>query len=269
MNLIMKYAPRNLGRQVANALPAASILGPRHISSALNFETSRVGKKLPRILTCLLGFLIARGSPSVAQDHPDLSGYWELRYDSMSVSAASLTTQGAASTATQSRNDLEAIRWCNNLGVPFIMGDRSPLDIRQSPTVIGIVAKAPSSTRYIYTDGRTRPAKEDYEPVTNGYSVGHWEGDTLVVDTVGFNDRGATSIPGGGVRTADSHLTERYRLLQSGNRLSVTFTWEDPKIFQKPHTYEFRYYKTAVVGEPRVYPCDAGDRERAAFLSGP
>jgi hypothetical protein len=149
------------------------------------------------------------------------------------------------------------------------MGDRAPLDIRQSSTVIGIIAKAPSSTRYIYTDGRTRPAKEDYEPTTNGYSIGHWEGDTLVVDTVGFNDRGATGIPGGGVRTADSHLIERYRLLQGGNRLSVTFTWEDAKIFQMPQTYEFRYYKTPLIGEPRVYPCDAGDSERGAFLMGP
>jgi hypothetical protein len=230
---------------------------------------SRVRKEMPRILTCLVGVLIAGGSPAAAQHHPDLSGYWELRYDSMSVPAASLTAQAAAITADQSRRDLEAIRWCNNLGVPFIMGDRSPLDIRQSPTVIGIVAKPPSSTRYIYTDGRTRPAKEDYDPATNGYSIGHWEGDTLVVDTVGFNDRGAASIPGGGVRTADSHLTERYRLLQGGSRLSVTFTWEDPKIFQKPHTYEFRYYKTLITGEPRIYPCDAGDTERAAFLLGP
>lgn len=232
-------------------------------------EMPRVRKEMPRILTCLLGVLIVGGSPVAAQHHPDLSGYWELRYDSMSVPAASLTAQGAAGTAAQSRIEREAIRWCNNLGVPFIMGDRAPLDIRQSSTVIGIIAKAPSSTRYIYTDGRTRPAKEDYEPTTNGYSIGHWEGDTLVVDTVGFNDRGATSIPGGGVRTADSHLIERYRLLQGSNRLSVTFTWEDAKIFQMPQTYEFRYYKTPLIGEPRVYPCDAGDSERGAFLMGP
>lgn len=256
---------RHLRRNIRSSGPA-TIMG---VLDSGGVEFREGDSEMPRILTCLLGVLIVGGSPVAAQHHPDLSGYWELRYDSMSVPAASLTAQGAAGTAAQSRIEREAIRWCNNLGVPFIMGDRAPLDIRQSSTVIGIIAKAPSSTRYIYTDGRTRPAKEDYEPTTNGYSIGHWEGDTLVVDTVGFNDRGATSIPGGGVRTADSHLIERYRLLQGSNRLSVTFTWEDPKIFQMPQTYEFRYYKTPLIGEPRVYPCDAGDSERGAFLMGP
>jgi len=146
------------------------------------------------------------------------------------------------------------------------MEDRAALDIRQSPSVIGIVAKSPSSLRYIYTDGRTHPEKDDGEPTTNGHSIGHWEGDTLVVDTVGFNDRGVRSIPGGGMRTPDSHLTERYRLMDGGQRLSVTFTWDDPSVFQKPHTYEFRYYKIRQMSEPRVYNCNPNDAERATFL---
>jgi hypothetical protein len=200
---------------------------------------------------------------------PDLSGFWELRYDSQSVPPALLTPAAAAEAAAQTRRDIEAIRWCNNLGVPFIMGDRSALDLRQSPSVIGIVAKPPSSTRYIYTDGRAHPDKDDYDPTTNGHSIGHWEGDALIVDTIGFNDRGAASIPGGGFRTPDSHLIERYRLLNGGRRLAVTFTWEDAKVFQKPHTYEFRYYKIRDVGEPRMFGCDANDAERARFLLEP
>ena len=70
---------------------------------------------------------------------------------------------------------------------------------------------------------------ETFDPVSNGHSVGHWAGDALVVDTVGFSNEGITGIPGGGRRTPDSHLIERYRLLAGGKRLSVTFTWEDPK----------------------------------------
>ena len=80
------------------------------------------------------------------------------------------------------------------------------------------------------------------------------------------NDRGVRSIPGGGVRTPDSHLIERYRLLENGQRLSVTFRWDDPKIFQKPHTYEFRYYKVSRISEPRVNTCNPNDAERAKFL---
>jgi hypothetical protein len=205
---------------------------------------------------------------SVAPSHPEISGYWELRYDSFRVPAASLTAEAAADQPNQGRRDLDAVRWCINVGVPALMGDRSPLDIRLSPTVIGIVAKSPSSVRYIYTDGRNHPDKDDLDPTTNGHSIGRWEGDTLVVDTVGFNDRGVRSIPGGGVRTVNSHLTERYRLLDGGQRLSVTFTWEDPNVFQKPHSYEFKYYKIRQISEPRVYNCNPNDAERAKFLLG-
>jgi hypothetical protein len=219
--------------------------------------------------------LAAVAAPAFGQNvgsaaHPDLSGYWELRFDSMSVPRASLATPVTAAIAeAQARHDVEAIRWCNNLGVPFILEDRAPLDIRQSPTVVAMVAKVQSSARYIFTDGRKHPDKEDLDPTTNGHSVGHWEGDTLVADTVGFNDRGATRIPGGGIRTPASHLMERFRLLDGGARLSAVFTWDDAKTFQKPHSYEFRYYKIPQISEPRILPCDQGDQDRARFLLGP
>ena len=217
-----------------------------------------------------LTMILCCGWPALGQNaaHPDLSGYWELRYDSENVPSASLSPQMRAfDQGAQAKHDIEAIHWCNNIGVPAMMGDRSPLDIRQSPAMIAMVAKPQSSVRYIYTDGRSHPAKDDLDPTTNGNSIGRWEGDTLVVDTVGFNDRGVTQIPGGGARTPDSHLTERYRLLDGGQRLSVTFTWEDPKVFVKPHMYEFRYYKVSRISEPRMYACDANDAERAKFLT--
>ena len=108
-----------------------------------------------------------------------------------------------------------------------------------------------------------------FDPLANGHSIGHWEGSTLVVDTVGFSTEGVTGIPGGGRRTPDSHLVERYRLLDGGNRLSVVFTWEDPKVFQKPHTYEYRYYKAPKGTEAREYDCNASDAARAKFLLDP
>ncbi len=201
--------------------------------------------------------------------HPDITGYWELRFDSMSVPAAALLRPGdMAAELAQRKHDVESIRYCIPLGVPYILGDRSPLDIRQSPTVTAMVSKAPSSARYIFTDGRKHPDKDDLDPTTNGHSIGHWEADTFVVDTVGFNDRGATRIPGGGTRTSNSRLVERYRLLGDGARLSATFTWEDSRVYRKPHSYEFRYYRIARIEEPRVLPCDAGDQDRTKFLVG-
>jgi hypothetical protein len=113
------------------------------------------------------------------------------------------------------------------------MGDRAPIDLRQSASVIGIVAKPQSSERYIYLDGRKHPDKDELDPTTNGHSIVQWEGETLVVDTIGFNDRGVTRLPGGGVRTSNSHLTERYRLMGNGQRLDVTFYVKDAKRLTK------------------------------------
>jgi hypothetical protein len=151
--------------------------------------------------------------------------------------------------------------------MPALMDDHGTLDIRQSPSVISMVARSPSSTRYIYTDGRKHPDAEELEGTTNGHSVGRWQGEALVVDTVGFNERGITAIPGGGYRTARSHLTEEYRLAAAGDRLTVTFTWTDSIVFRRPHTYMFRYYKVGAIAEPRVINCIPNDADRTRFLT--
>src|SRR5215510_6144773 len=114
------------------------------------------------------------GSPTVS-GHPDVSGYWELRYDSLSVPTASLTAQTAADQPNQKHQDIQAVRSCINVDIPALMEDRATLDIRQSPTVIGIVAKSPSSVRYIYVDGRKHPDADELETTTNGHSIGRWD----------------------------------------------------------------------------------------------
>ena len=195
-----------------------------------------------------------------------MSGYWELRYDSRAITPASLTPDAMKQVAAMRDHDRLAIRWCANVGMPEVMGDGATMDLRQGLKDIAVVAKTVSSVRYIYLDGRKHPDKDEMEPSTNGNSIGTWDGNTLVVDTIGFSDRGITAIPGGGFRTPDSHLTERFRLMNGGRMLSVTFTWEDPKVFAKPHSYEFRYYKVPQNGYPLQYACNAMDQDRAKFL---
>lgn len=229
--------------------------------------TRSVSHQRPGRCTVAVGLLLLGAVAACAQQHPDLSGYWELRYDSRNIPQASLTPEAMAGVPAQVRHDIEAVRWCNPIGMPAIMADRSAIDLRQSPSVIGIVAKPQSSARYIYLDGRSHPEKDELDPTTNGYSIGRWEGDVLVVDTIGFNDRGITRLPGGGVRTQNSRLTERYRLLNSGQMLDVTFTWEDSKVFTKPHTYAYRYYRIPEISEPRIFACNANDADRAKFLT--
>ena len=196
----------------------------------------------------------------------DLSGFWELRHDSFSVPRAALTPEAQKAEAKQAEHDLDAIRRCVPMGVPALMLDRPVLNIQQSPTVIGMIPKGPASVRYVHLS-HPHPPSDEWEGATNGHSIGRWEGSTLVVETIGFNDRGVTSIPGGGWRTADSKLTERYRLLYDGLVLSVTSTWEDPKVFATPHTYELRYYRVPPANEPRSHNCIGGDQERTKFLS--
>jgi hypothetical protein len=204
--------------------------------------------------------------PRDAAGHPDLSGYWELHYDSRSVSPASLTKEAIAKMSGQEQHDRLAMRWCALVGMPEVMEDGSTLDLRQGSKDIAILAKTTSSVRYIYLDGRSHPAKDELDPVTNGNSVAQWDGETLVVDTIGFSDRGITAIPGGGFRTLDSHLVERFRLLSGGRVLSVISTWADSKVFAKPHSYEFRYSKAMQNSLPLQYQCNANDQDRANFL---
>ena len=87
--------------------------------------------------------------------------------------------------------------------------------------------------RRIYTDGRVLP--KDPDLTLHGYSIGHWDGDALVVDTVGFNDRSWLGGLGGGPvpHTEMLHMTERYRRVDFGH-MEATIAFEDPGTFVKP-----------------------------------
>ena len=242
-------------------------------------------RNLTIVAAALLLSACTEGTTSPSQSTPagggaqgasvDISGFWELAHDSKQVTPAALTPMGKELTA-KTRPKVEegeiltyASRWCQPLGTPFIMGDSAPLDILQTPREIAIIAEVQSSARHIYTDGRGHPDMETFDPTTNGHSIGRWEGKTLVVETVGFNDRGNPFLPGGGVRAASTKLVERYELQADGKELKVTFTWEDPQIFTQPHTYFFMYYKSAADQYAREYFCDASDANRSKTAEQP
>jgi hypothetical protein len=141
-------------------------------------------------------------------------------------------------------------------GMPFMMGHSAALDIVQTKDEILIIPEMPG-TRHIYMDGRSHPPSDSWEPSMSGHSIGHWEGETLVIDTVGLLP--GAGVPGGGRRGPETHLIERYRLIDGGKRMSVTFTWQDPKIYMKPHTYEYIYYKDPADSYALEEWCDSGD----------
>lgn len=199
----------------------------------------------------------------------DLSGYWELSFDSRRVPRADLVPNVTpAMIAERAGKDAHAVRWCNILGLPLIMDNGRPLDIRQGTSAVIIVPENASGPRYLYLNRATHISEDIFDPTTYGDSIARWEGDTLLVDTVGFHpDRGVTAIPGGGYRTATSRLVERYRLLDGGSVLSVVFTWTDPNMYRTPHSYEYRYYRLPRNYEARTWlPCDPYNEIRAKFL---
>jgi hypothetical protein len=90
--------------------------------------------------------------------------------------------------ATKGRDYRDDPGACWPLGVPRIMTRYWPLQIIELPTMTMIVSMFENNVRWIYTDGRKHPSDDDIVPSYNGHSIGHWEGKTLVVDTIGLTD---------------------------------------------------------------------------------
>jgi hypothetical protein len=149
-------------------------------------------------------------------------------------------------------NRAERLASCPFGNLPMMMASSPPLNIVQSRDEVLIGAEA-NRGRFVYTDGRSHPdiRSADYVASGFGHSIGHWEGDTLVVDTVGFPARVCDSrrpvmvTPGGGRAKETTHLIERFRLSEDGEMLSVTFTWEDPTVLLTPHSYSYKYKRLA------------------------
>jgi hypothetical protein len=226
--------------------------------------------RTPLILSAFAALGLVATPQTAPPEHPDFSGFWELRPDSRNIPPASLTAWAAGLDKTaQAGKNLYAIRWCNHVGLPAMMDDSGPLDIRQGRYEIAIAGQSVSPGRHIYMDGRSQPSPDAFDPTTLGNSVGRWDNDALIVDTIGFNDKGITDIPGGGVRTPTSHLKEAWRLAAQGAHLEVTFTWTDPRVYASPHTYSFRYEKAPAGTRAHEWFCDPADAARAKFLLDP
>ena len=187
-------------------------------------------------------------APRTADGKPDLSGIWragragEYGYDydvTKNLKAGDVQPWAEAlrlKRVQDFRKD-SPLAHCMPVSVPFL-NFRGLSRIVQTPGLIVILHESPNSPhRTIFMDGRELP--KDPSPTWLGYSVGHWEGDALVVNSVGFNDLGWLDV-GGNPQTESLKLTERFQRVDFGHlRLDVTF--DDPKTFTKPFTV--RMYK--------------------------
>lgn len=122
---------------------------------------------------------------------------------------------------------------CLPMGIMQLDSHPYPKKIIQTATEVLMIYEGSGTTvREIYLDGRPLPKKEDVEPWWNGYSVGHWEGDTLVVETTGLMDDGWLDVRGSPLTSA-AKLTERIRRINFGY-LEIKVTVDDPKAYTKP-----------------------------------
>jgi hypothetical protein len=124
---------------------------------------------------------------------------------------------------------------CQLPGVPLITVAPLPHKIVQTPGLTVILYEAMNTFRQIFTDGRTLP--EDPAPTWMGYSVGHWDGDTFVVDSAGFNDRTWLDLQGR-PHTDRLHVTERFRRRDVGH-IDYEVTIDDPGAYTRPWSVSF------------------------------
>lgn len=185
---------------------------------------------------------LTAAAPRTADGKPDLSGIWEpptppryLRDLAADLKPGELSMQPWAEalykerlTGIWSREEPDAN--CLPQGVPKINAAPAPYRIVQVPGFTAVLYEAFTQWRVIFTDGREHP--KDPNPSWFGYSVGKWEGDTLVVDSKGFN--GKLWLDQAGHPSTDAlHVIERFRRVNFG-QLEIVVTIDDPKAYTKP-----------------------------------
>jgi hypothetical protein len=139
---------------------------------------------------------------------------------------------------SQHLNDESPLPRCLPTGMPMVEMAPAPYKIIQSPGLVVMLYERNTTYRQVYTDGRSLP--NDPQPTWLGYSVGKWDGDSLVVDTIGFNDRGWLDARGH-THSEALHLTERFHRIDFGH-MEVQLTIDDPKTYTRPFTIKLKQY---------------------------
>ena len=181
-------------------------------------------------------------APKTADGKGDLSGIWspsarflvnlavDLKADEVQMRPAAQEIFNSRKNGAKSNEEPDA--HCLPQGVPKIDAAPVPWKIIQGPRQVTILYEAFTQFREIFTDGRELP--KDPNPTWLGYSVGRWEGDTLVVESSGFN--GKAWLDSAGHPASDAlHVTERFRRKDFGH-MDLEITIDDPKMYVKPWT---------------------------------
>ena len=206
-------------------------------------------------------------APRTADGKPDLSGIWRLDSQGFGNDVAShLKPEEIAPSATAlfkersenlSRDHMSIL--CLPLGPAYITAG-TMAKIVQTPTLI-VMLNEDLTFRQIHMDGRS--LEKEPNPNWMGYSVGHWEGDTLVVESNGFTERAWLDF-GGHPHTEALRITERYTRKDIGH-LDVQVTLQDPSLYAKPITFPVRG-ELLPDTELIEYVCNENEKDHARLV---
>jgi hypothetical protein len=171
-------------------------------------------------------------TPRTANGRPDLSGVWHASLPVPGNPEPLPWAQAVVRERMENNNKDWPQGFCLPAGVT-VYGGFLPFRVVQTPAILVMISEVDvPNYRQIFLDGRAHP--KNLEPTWMGHSVGHWEKDTLAVDTVGFNGKAWLDLDGHPY-TEKTHITERWRRPDLGH-LEVEFTIDDPTAYAKPWT---------------------------------
>lgn len=197
---------------------------------------------------------------------PDWTGVWEIDWRNTRKSPPrppmKLTPEwqkkadAFKKAQTKGENLQGDVANCVPPGLPGLMSQPYPIEFLYQPDKVVMLTEAYMQFRHIWTDGRQHP--EDPDPAFNGHSIGHWEGDTLVVDTVALNPQNRIA-PGIGHSDA-LHVVEKIRRADK-DWLEIETTLTDPEVLAEPYTSTTSYRH--LDDEIREYICLENNHDSA------
>jgi len=195
-----------------------------------------------------------------------------LKPESQAVIDRVVAGQRAAMQAMREGKDPGGAVTACTFGYPTVMLE-SPLmfEILPTPSETALIFSS-REIRHVYTDGRAHPGKDDLWPTPWGDSVGHWDGDTLVIDTIAVKSafpgrEGSAVIAFGGIEesqmiaflSGDAHFTERIRMLDK-DHLEAQMTIEDPANLTAPWHMKRTYQRVTQIHRMVYEDCEGEER---------
>ena len=205
------------------------------------------------------------GIPRTADGKPDLSGFWRgplLRNMDKNVPggfAAILTPAGKAAYQFNLTKSVNPEGLCLFAGIPRASISGVPFEIVQNQNRIAFLYELMTTWRSIPLDGRPHP--KDVEPSFFGNGVGHWDGDTLVIDSVGFKDKLSWLDDDAHPHSDAMHVVERWSRPDAGH-LAHSVKVEDSKFYSKSFTFDRVFTPMPNGQELMEFACDENNVDR-------